>query len=116
MAFTLGMIASIIAFATSLNPIWLMTAGAAFQILALLHVPTLTIYAAELFPTAYRARTSTAAWSINRIASAGAPLLLLPLLKTIGIWPMFSVMIVALVASGALVLIAPNGRAGRAVD
>ncbi|KQU96355.1 hypothetical protein ASC89_07470 [Devosia sp. Root413D1] len=115
-AFGLGMIVSAIAFAASLNPLWLMAAGIAFQLLAMMQVPTMTIYAAELFPTAWRARTSTAAWSINRLASAVAPLVLLPLLKTHGIWPMFSVMIAILAVGIAIVFVAPNGKAGRAVD
>jgi len=114
--FGIGMIASAVAFAASLSPIWLMAAGIAFQLLAILQVSTMTTYAAEVFPTAWRARTSTAAWSINRIASALAPLLLLPLLKVYGIWPMFSVIVAALAIGVALVFVAPKGRAGRAVD
>lgn len=115
-AFSLGMILAAVAFAASLNPLWLMVAGIAFQLLAMLQVPTMTIYAAELFPTAWRARSSTAAWSVNRIASALAPLLLLPLLKLHGIWPMFSIMIAALAVSIVLIVLAPNGKAGRAID
>lgn len=114
--FSIGMAISAIAFAASSEPIWIMAAGISFQILALLHVPTLTIYAAELFPTQYRARTSTAAWSLNRVASATAPLVLLPLLKTMGIWPMISVMVAALIISVLLVLMAPNGKAGQSVE
>jgi putative MFS transporter len=114
--FGIGMIASAVAFAASLTPIWLMAAGIAFQLLAILQVSTMTTYAAEVFPTAWRARTSTAAWSINRIASALAPLLLLPLLRVYGIWPMFSVIVVALAIGVGLVFVAPEGRAGRAVD
>ncbi len=114
--FGIGMIVSAVAFAASLNPIWLMAAGIAFQLLAILQVSTMTTYGAELFPTAWRARTSTAAWSINRIASALAPLILLPLLKTYGIWAMFSVIVAILAIGVALVFFAPKGRAGRAVD
>jgi putative MFS transporter len=114
--FGIGMIASAVAFAASLTPVWLMAAGIAFQLLAILQVSTMTTYAAEVFPTAWRARTSTAAWSINRIASALAPLLLLPLLRVYGIWPMFSVIVVALAIGVGLVFVAPKGRAGRAVD
>lgn len=115
-AFGLGMAVTCVAFAASLNPIWLMAAGVLFQFLAMLHVPTMTIYAAELFPTAWRARTSTAAWSINRLASAVAPFVLVPLLKVHGVWPMFGVIIATLVIGVALVLFAPSGRAGRPVD
>lgn len=115
-AFGLAMIVSAIAFAASLDPVWLMAAGISFQLFAMLHVPTMTAYAAELFPTAWRARTSTAAWSINRLASALAPLVLLPLLKSYGVWAMFSVIIAILAVGVVLALLAPKGRAGLAVD
>jgi putative MFS transporter len=114
--FGIGMIASAVVFAASLSPFGLMAAGIAFQLLAILQVSTMTTYAAEVFPTAWRARTSTAAWSINRVASAIAVLLLLPLLKVYGIGPMFAVIVTALAIGIALVFIAPKGRAGRAVD
>jgi putative MFS transporter len=114
--FSAGMIVASIAFAVSFDPIWLMTAGIVFQLLAMLYVPTMTTYATELFPTAWRARTSTAAWSINRVASALSPLVLLPLLKLYGTLPMFGVMIATLLLGIVVVLFAPNGRAGRAVD
>ncbi|ODN71533.1 hypothetical protein A6302_01137 [Methylobrevis pamukkalensis] len=115
-AFSIGMIAAVVAFAVTTQPLWIMIAALAFQIMALLHVPTLTIYAAELFPTSHRGRTSAAAWSINRVASALAPLILLPLMKSQGVWPMYLLVIVALLVGIGLVAMAPNGRAGRSVD
>ena len=114
--FSVGMIASAAWFAASLDPLQVMIAAIAFQVFSLLHVPTLTIYGAELFPTSHRARTSTAAWSINRLASAIAPLILLPMMKTVGIWPMVSLVLGALVLGIILVAIGPNGRAGKTVD
>jgi hypothetical protein len=47
--FGIGMIASAVVFAASLSPIWLMAAGIAFQLLAILQVSTMTTYAAEVF-------------------------------------------------------------------
>lgn len=114
--FSVGMIGSAALFAASTDPLQVMVAAILFQVFSLLHVPTLTIYGAELFPTSHRARTSTAAWSINRLASAIAPLILLPMLKSIGIWPMVSLVLGALVIGIVLVAIAPNGRAGQTVD
>jgi len=114
--FALGMIATSAAFAASFNPLWLMAAGVLSQLLAMLYVPTMTLYATELFPTAWRARTSTAAWSLNRLASAIAPFILVPLLKEHGVWPMFGVIIATLVTGIVIVLLAPEGRAGRSVD
>ncbi|MCP8882336.1 MFS transporter [Devosia sp. XJ19-1] len=114
--FALGMIAATAVFAASFDPIWLVASGVAVQLLAMLYLPTMTTYAAELFPTSWRARTSTAAWSVNRVASALAPLVLLPLMKTHGVWPMFAVMIASLIIGILLVAVAPNGRAGQAVE
>lgn len=114
--FSLGMIGSAALFAASSDPVPVMVAAILFQVFSLLHVPTLTIYGAELFPTRYRARTSTAAWSINRLASAIAPLILLPMMKSLGIWPMVSLVLGALVLGILLVAVAPNGRAGQTVE
>ncbi|HMQ92639.1 MAG TPA: MFS transporter [Amaricoccus sp.] len=116
MSFATGMIIAATVFAATMNPLWLMAAGVSFQLFTLLYVPTMTIYAAELFPTPWRARTSTAAWSLNRLASAIAPLVLVPLLKFYGIWPMFGLIIGTLVVGIVLVAMAPEGRAGRAVS
>ena len=114
--FSIGMIAACFIFAASLDPFWLMAASIAFQVLAMLYLPTMTTYATELFPTPWRARTSTAAWSINRAASALAPLVLLPLLMVSGVWPMFGIIIGTLVLGIVVVAVAPNGKAGLAVD
>jgi putative MFS transporter len=116
-AFAVVMIIAGIGFAMSLEPAWLMVTALAFQITSLLYVPTLSIYAAEIVPTAYRGRTSATAWSVNRLASAIAPLLLLPLLKNVGVGAMFSVIIVALVLGLVLVIFfADRGKAAQAVD
>mgnify|MGYP002398719605 CR=1 FL=1 len=114
--FACGMVGTSAAFAASFNPVWLMAVGVLSQFLAMLYVPTMTLYAAELFPTAWRARTSTAAWSVNRLASAIAPFVLVPLLKEHGVWPMFGVIIATLLLGILLVALSPEGRAGRAVD
>jgi MFS transporter, putative metabolite:H+ symporter len=112
----LGMIAAAVVFAASLEPIWLMVASVAFQLLAIMQVSTMNIYAAELFPTAWRARASTGAWSINRVASAIAPLVLLPLLTLHGVWSMFAVVVSMLGVGAAILIVAPRGRGGRSVD
>ncbi len=112
----LGMIGSAVVFAASLEPVWLMVASVAFQLLAIMQVSTMNIYAAELFPTAWRARTSTAAWSINRVASAIAPLVLLPLLTLHGVWSMFAVVVAMLGLGSAILIVAPRGRGGHAVE
>jgi MFS transporter, putative metabolite:H+ symporter len=111
------MILSGTAFAVALTPLWLMAAGLAFSITGQLYVPTLTMYAAESFPTAVRARAGAGAWAVNRIAAAMAPLILLPLLKSVGVGAMFTVMTSAVALGLVLVLVCgPRGRAGLAVD
>lgn len=111
------MIAAGAGFAASSEPLWLMVAGLTFSIVSLLYVPTLTIYTAESFATAFRARASTFTWAINRIASALAPLILLPLLAGSGVWAMFTLIAVALVLGIVLVLaFGDRGRPGEAVD
>ena len=104
-------------FALSLSPIWLMVSGIVFTISAQLYVPTLNLYAAELFPTKLRARATSGAWAANRVGSAIAPLVLLPLLHLGGPMALFAVILAALALSIVIVLaFAPNGRAGRAVE
>jgi MFS transporter, putative metabolite:H+ symporter len=111
------MIVSATAFAVALTPVWLMVAGLAFSITGQLYVPTMTIYTSESFPTALRARAGAGAWAFNRVASALSPLILLPLLKSVGVEAMFTVMIGAMVLGLILVLIfGTRGRAGLAVD
>lgn len=112
-----GMLLSGAAFAWSFNPLWLMTSGIIFYTFASLQAPTLSIYAAESFPTGTRAGTTSLLWAVNRIASAVGLLVLVPLLKTAGVWPMVTLILGSL----ALVIIAvlwlgPEGRNRRAVD
>ncbi len=112
-----AMVVAGIAFAASLNPVWLMTAGVAFYVFASLYTPTLSIYGAELFPTTLRARALASAWAVNRVAAAIAPLVLLPLLRFAGVWPMFGLIIASLLLGIVLALaFGPPGRARRGVS
>ena len=77
----------------------------------------ITVYDAELFPTAMRASVSSTTWAANRIASALAPLALLPLLKSAGPMVMFGVIAAALAGSIVLVLaFGPRGLARQPVE
>jgi putative MFS transporter len=112
-----AMVVAAIAFAASLNPIWLMASGLVFSVTSLIYVPALSIYTAEAFTTRYRARAATAAWGINRAASALSPLVLLPLLKTSGIWAMYGIMVGALLISIVVLLtLGPRIQAGQSVN
>jgi MFS transporter, putative metabolite:H+ symporter len=106
-----------LAFAASAAPAAVIGTGIAFNLVGAIYVAALSVYAAELFPTALRAAASSGAWAVNRVASALVPLALLPLLKSAGAMAMFAVVAVALVASVALVLLlGPRGLAGRPVE
>lgn len=112
-----GMLLSGAAFAWSFSPLWLMTSGIIFYTFASLQAPTLSIYAAESFPTGTRAGTTSLLWAVNRIASAVGLLVLLPLLKSAGVWPMVTLILGSLALVIIVVLwLGPEGRSRRAVD
>ncbi len=104
-------------FASSELPAFLMATGIAFNLVGSIYIGALSIYGAELFPTALRATASAGAWAVNRVASALVPLALLPLLKTAGVVPMFALIALALAASTALILaFGQRGLSGRPVS
>jgi putative MFS transporter len=101
-------------FAVGDSLIVLVLAIAAFNFLAAIYGPLLSIYAAEIFPTSIRASATASAWSFNRIGSALAPLALLPLLQIYG--PVFVLLTIAatlLVNLILLVAFGPRGLAGQ---
>jgi putative MFS transporter len=105
-----------VGFAASASPAVLMATGVTFNLIGAIYVAALSVYAAELFPTALRASVSSAAWAVNRVASAIAPLVLLPLLKTSGALIMFTAIGMTLLTGAAAVLtLGPKGLAGRPV-
>jgi putative MFS transporter len=105
-----------LAFAASNAPTTLMVLGLAFLLIGSVYVAVITVYDAELFPTAMRASVSSTTWAANRIASALAPLALLPLLKGYGEMVMFGVIAAALAGSIVLVLaFGPRGLARQSV-
>lgn len=105
-----------VAFAGLDAPVLLMATGLGFTLVGSIYITTLNVYAAEVFPTAWRATVSSGAWGVNRIAAALVPLALLPLLKTSGAIAMFTVVAAVLVTS-ALLLVAfgPRQASGRPV-
>jgi putative MFS transporter len=106
-----------IMFALSRTASGLIAASLAFSTFAALYVPSLSIYAAELFPTRSRSAATSVTWGINRVAASLGPLVLLPLLHTRGVPAMFTVMASTLVSTIVLILAwGPSGLAGRAVD
>jgi MFS transporter, putative metabolite:H+ symporter len=106
-----------LAFAVSATPTPLMIVGIALNLIQSIYIAALSVYGAELFPTALRARASAGAWAVNRLTSALVPLVLLPLLVGSGAIAMFSAVAAALIASVVLVLaFGPRGLARRPVE
>jgi putative MFS transporter len=111
------MIATGLAFAivAALTPLILL--GILFNLLSAVYSAALSLYGAELFPTAVRASATSAAWGAGRIAAALTPLALLPMLSDYGPLAMFAVVSAALLASVALLCFAgPAGLAGKPVE
>jgi putative MFS transporter len=106
-----------IMFALSRTASGLIAASLAFSTLAALYVPSISIYAAELFPTRSRSAATSVTWGINRVAASLGPLVLLPLLHTRGVPAMSIVMAATLVSTILVILVwSPSGLAGRAID
>jgi MFS transporter, putative metabolite:H+ symporter len=111
-----AMALAVMVFAVSATPAALMLSSLAFTVIGAIYVGALAIYGAELFPTAVRAAATASAWASNRVASALAPLVLLPLLKTDGAIVMTLAIAAALIAATALVAFGPRGLAHRPVE
>lgn len=93
-----------------------MATGTAFNMMVAIYGGALSVYGAELFPTALRATATSTAWAVNRITSALAPLVLVPLLKSAGPLAMTAVIALAMCASAALLLaIGERGLSGKPV-
>jgi putative MFS transporter len=117
LACALLMLISIVTFFVAQSAIGLLFGLVAFGVGVALYSPAMTLYGAELFPTRSRTAATSAAWALNRLASASVPVLLLPLLKTHGPSVLGIVVCMALVGSGLLVgAFGPAGAAGSPVE
>ncbi len=114
-ACALAMAASGWCFVVADARVWLAVSSITFNVFVSLYVSVLNVYGAELFPTATRAASLSAAWAMNRIGAVAAPLVLLPLLTSHGPASMFAVIATALGLSLLLLCVMPSGRQGRAV-
>jgi putative MFS transporter len=106
---------AIAAFVFSGEPALLVAGYFAFGVFAALLTPTITLYVAELFTTSERARASSHAWTMNRVASAVAPLVLVPVVRANG--PATAFLVLALVGGVTIAVLAsaPAGQQRRAV-
>ena len=116
LACALLMLISIVTFFVAQSAIGLLFGLVAFGVGVALYSPAMTLYGAELFPTRSRTASTSAAWALNRLASALVPVLLLPLLKTQGPPVLAIVVCMALIGSGVLVMFGPAGAAGSPVE
>ncbi|MDQ8021439.1 MAG: MFS transporter [Moraxellaceae bacterium] len=103
------------AFITWDSPGGLVAASILFSLFGALYVPSINVYGAELVPTQGRAAAIAGCWALNRLGAAIAPLLLVPLLRNSGPQTMFVVIAASLIATLALLSIAPRGAARQAV-
>ena len=98
------------------QPVLLGAAVVAFSIGVAISMPVMTIYGAELFPTATRASATTIAWSGNRLSAVLVPLALFPLFHNHGAGAVGLEVTAALMVIIALVIFfGPRGAAGNAV-
>lgn len=94
-------------------PALLMTTGVLFNVVIAIFVPALVIYAAEIIPTAQRARSTSWSWASRGIGASLVPVMLLPLLQSNGPVMVFSAMGATLVMFAFLVVVfGPEGAAG----
>ena len=104
-------------FAASREPLWLILSNLTFSVAAGLFLPALTLYVAELFPTAIRSAALSATWATNRIGSVLALLILVPMLRSSSVTVIFAIIAVTLVSGIALLVsFGPRGKAGKSVD
>lgn len=90
------------------QPVWLVASSFMLLLCASLYIPTINVYASELFPPAVRARAISRAWTMNRVGAAAAPIVLLPILATGGPTVMFGVIGLALGLSVLVLLFSPK--------
>ncbi len=104
------------AFSQASTPVAVVISGLCANLFIAVYLPTLTFYASEMLPTAHRAARSSLFYALNRVSSAIAPFVLLPLLRAQGAGAVLATMIATLLASMLALLFAPRGRAGHVLD
>jgi putative MFS transporter len=95
-------------FVVSTHPLWLVASSFTLFLCVSLYIPTINIYASELFAPAVRARAVSRAWTMNRLGAAAAPMILLPMLATGGPTAMFAVIAAALGLSVLVLVFSPK--------
>jgi MFS transporter, putative metabolite:H+ symporter len=104
----LGMFGAGAVFNVANQPVWLVASSFTLLLCASLYIPTINVYASELFPPAVRARAVSRAWTMNRVGAAAAPIVLLPILATGGPTLLFGVIGLALGMSVLILFFSPK--------
>ena len=103
-------------FAAASNFASLVILGIAFAFASAIYASVLGVYAAEIVPTGSRASRTAFAWGIGRLTSIFVPLVFVASMHHLGVWAMFVLIALALIASIALVVVAgPPGRSSQSV-
>lgn len=92
-----------IVFAAADTAAILLASAASFLTLGAIFGPILSIYAAEILPTAVRASVTATGWGLTRLISSILPVALLPLLAGAGPWPFMGVVLGSIVLSLAVI-------------
>jgi MFS transporter, putative metabolite:H+ symporter len=111
----IGMGLSAWAFLMADTAVTLMLANTLFMVFGAVLVPNLHLYGAEILPTARRASVLGVAWSANRVASAVAPFLLVPVLQHAGVAAVTLIVSISLLLMMSLLANAPEAPVKRCV-
>ena len=106
----LGIFAAGAGFMAASQPIWLVASSFTLSLCVSLYIPTINIYASELFAPAVRARAVSRAWTMNRVGAAAAPIVLIPILRAGGPTVMFEVIGLALGLSTLVLAFSPKAN------
>jgi len=95
----------------------MIVSNVAFGVFFGMFVPALSVYVAELFPTRIRSSATSTTWALNRIGSALALLVLIPMLRGSAGILVFDIMAGTLIAGIAIIMtFGPPGLARRPVN
>ena len=97
-------------FMAAIQPVWLVASSFSLSLCVSLYIPTINIYASELFAPAIRARAISRAWTMNRVGAAAAPIVLIPILSAGGPTVMFEVIGLALGLSVLVLFLSPKAN------
>ena len=97
-------------FMAAIQPVWLVASSFSLSLCVSLYIPTINIYASELFAPAIRARAVSRAWTMNRVGAAAAPIVLIPILGAGGPTVMFGVIGLALGLSVLVLFFSPKAN------